>query len=90
MGGWFQARKQWRQAAFWYELALTRKRDDTSGAFVSPDCYGYLPAIGLCVCWYYLGDTEKASAFNELAASYRPEDPHVLYNRTFFSSLSFS
>ena len=90
MGGWFQARKQWRQAAFWYELALTRKRDDTSGAFVSPDCYGYLPAIGLCVCWYYLGDTEKASAFNELAASYRPEDPHVLHNRTFFSSLSFS
>ena len=90
MGGWFQARKQWRQAAFWYELALTRKRVDTSGAFVSPDCYGYLPAIGLCVCWYYLGDTEKASAFNELAASFRPEDPHVLQNRTFFSSLSFS
>lgn len=90
MGGWFQARKQWRQAAFWYELALTRKRDDTSGAFVSPDCYGYLPAIGLCVCWYRLGDVEKAKSFNELAASFRPEDPFVLQNRTFFSSLSFS
>lgn len=90
MGGWFLARKQWRQAAFWYELALTRKRDDTSGAFVSPDCYGYLPAVQLCVCWYHLGDVEKAKAFNELAASFRPEDPFVLQNRTFFSSLSFS
>lgn len=90
MGGWFLARKQWRQAAFWYELALTRKRDDTSGAFVSPDCYGYLPAIQLCVCWYHLGDVEKAKAFNELAASFHPEDPSVLQNRTFFSSLSFS
>lgn len=90
MGGWFLARKQWRQAAFWYELALTRKRDDTSGAFVSPDCYGYLPAVQLCVCWYHLGDGEKAKAFNELAASFRPEDPFVLQNRTFFSSLSFS
>ena len=90
MGGWFLARKQWRQAAFWYELALTRKRDDTSGAFVSPDCYGYLPAIELCVCWYHLGDVEKAKAFNELAASFRPENPFVLQNRTFFSSLSFS
>ena len=90
MGGWFLAREQWRQAAFWYELALTRKRDDTSGAFVSPDCYGYLPAIQLCVCWYRLGDVEKAKSFNELAASFRPEDPFVLQNRTFFSSLSFS
>ena len=90
IGGWFLAREQWRQAAFWYELALTRKRDDTSGAFVSPDCYGYLPAIELCVCWYHLGDVEKARAFNELAASFRPEDPFVLQNRTFFSSLSFS
>ncbi|MGI5930550.1 glycosyltransferase family 2 protein [Pseudoflavonifractor sp.] len=90
IGGWFLAREQWRQAAFWYELALTRKRDDTSGAFVSPDCYGYLPAIELCVCWYHLGDVEKAKAFNELAASFRPEDPFVLQNRTFFSSLSFS
>ena len=90
MGSWFLARKQWRQAAFWYELALTRKRDDTSGAFVSPDCYGYLPAIQLCVCWYHLWDVEKAKAFNELAASFRPEDPFVLQNRTFFSSLSFS
>ena len=88
MGGWFLARARWRQAAFWYELALTRKRDDTSGAFVSPDCYGYLPAIQLCVCWYHLGDVEKAKAFNELAASFRPEDPSVLQNRTFFSSLS--
>ena len=88
IGGWFLARARWRQAAFWYELALTRKRDDTSGAFVSPDCYGYLPAIQLCVCWYHLGDVEKAKAFNELAASFRPEDPSVLHNRTFFSSLS--
>lgn len=90
MGSWFLARKQWRQAAFWYELALTRKRNDISGAFVSPDCYGYLPAIQLCICWYHLGDVEKAKAFNELAASFRPEDPSVLQNRTFFSSLSFS
>ena len=90
IGGWFFAREQWRQAAFWYELALTRQRDDTSGAFVSPDCYGYLPALQLCVCWYRLGDAEKASAFNELAATFRPEDPSVLQNRTFFSSLSFS
>lgn len=90
IGGWFFSRNQWRQAAFWYELALTRKRDDTSGAFVSPDCYGYLPAIRLCACWYYLGDVEQSKAFNELAASFRPEDPFVRQNRTFFSSLSLS
>lgn len=43
LGKHFLDREEYRRAAFWYELALTREREDRSGAFVQPDCYGYLP-----------------------------------------------
>lgn len=75
-------------AAYWYELALTLPRSDRSGAFVSPDCYGYLPCIQLAVCWYHLGNTEKAREYNDRAGAFKPEDAAYLHNRAFFDSLT--
>ena len=43
-----KAEEKYEQAIFWYKLALTKQRNDASGAFISPDCYGYLPYIQLC------------------------------------------
>ena len=88
IGLWFFQKEQYRQAAYWYALALTCARDDRRGGFVSPDCYGYLPCIQLCVCYSRLGDTERAKTFNDLAASYKPDSPAVLHNRAFFQALS--
>ena len=63
---------------------MTCPRDDRRGGFVSPDCYGYLPCIQLCVCYSHLGDRKRAEAFNELAAAFKPNSPSVLHNRTIF------
>ena len=87
IGLWFFQREQYRQAAYWYALALTCTRDDRRGGFVSPDCYGYLPCIQMCVCYSRLGDRKKAEAFNELAAACKPDSPAVLHNRAVFQSL---
>ena len=87
LGRWFFQRDRLRQASFWYALALTCPRDDRRGGFVSPDCYGYLPCIQLCVCWSRLGDRQRAERFNDLAALFKPEDPAVLHNRAYFHSL---
>ena len=87
-GRWFFVRERHGQAAYWYALALTCPRDDRRGGFVSPDCYGYLPCIQLCVCYSRLGDQERAESFNELAASYKPDSPAVLHNREWFRSLA--
>jgi glycosyltransferase involved in cell wall biosynthesis len=73
------------QAIFWYELALTRPFDPESGGFVLPDCYGYIPALQLCVCQDRLGDPLAAAAYNELAAAHKPGAEAVLYNRTYFA-----
>ncbi len=88
IGSWFFQRERYRQAAYWYALALTCARDDRRGAFVSPDCYGYLPYIQLCVCYSRLGDPKRAETFNELAAACKPDSPAVRRNRAFFQSLA--
>ncbi len=87
IGLWFFQRERFRQAAYWYALALTCARNDRRGGFVSLDCYGYLPCIQLCVCYSRLGDQERAETFNELAASYKPDSPAVLHNRSIFHDL---
>ncbi len=81
-------RSEYRQATYWYALALTCARDDRRGGFVSPDCYGYLPCLQLCVCYSRLGEQTRAAAFNELAAAYKPDSPAVLRNREWFRSLA--
>lgn len=87
LGRWFFQREEMSLAAYWYSLALTCPRDDSRGGFVSPDCYGYLPCIQLCVCYSRLGNLERAEQMNELAASFKPDAAPVLHNRSFFQSL---
>ncbi len=87
IGKHFMDRTKYRQAVFWYELALTRKRNDTTGAFVLDDCYGYLPNIQLCVCYDRLGDKVKAAEYNERAGVCKPDSKAVGENRRYFNGL---
>lgn len=80
----FFDREQFDAARYWYLVALSCQRDDSRGGFVSLDCYGYLPCIQLCVCYDRLGEADKAQQFNEMAASFKPDEPAVLQNRAYF------
>ena len=88
LGQFFLQREDWRTAAYWYEQALHCPRPDSSGAFVSPDCYGYVPALQMCVCSYHLGHLSEAKDWNEQAEQYKPGTEACRYNRRFFDSLS--
>ncbi|WP_343252478.1 tetratricopeptide repeat-containing glycosyltransferase family 2 protein [Ligaoa zhengdingensis] len=84
LGRFFLEREDYRTAVFWYEQALGCKREDASGGFVQPDDYGYVPCLQLCVCWYRLGDEEKAREYNERAGREKPESEAYRFNRAFF------
>lgn len=84
IGRHFFDRKNYKVAIFWYELAATRKLDQSSGGFKMMDCYGYIPYLQLCVCYDRIGDREKAIKYNEMAAAIKPNDAKVLYNRAYF------
>lgn len=83
IGAKFYAGQDYRRAVWWYERALDCPPPGAEG-FTSPDCYGYLPCLQLCLCWYALGEREKAAGYNERAGAYKPDDPSYLYNRAFF------
>lgn len=81
----FFDRALWERAAYWYERALECPRRDDQGGFVSPDAYGYLPCIQLCVCCDKLGRVREAEKWNERAGEYKPGDPLVEQNRAYFA-----
>lgn len=89
LGKHFQDREQYAQAVYWYRQALNAEKNLVSGAFVEEDCYGFLPAISLSVCFDRMGDTVQAEKYNELAGSYKPESPYYLSNREYFESRTF-
>lgn len=88
IGCHFFDREQYTRAVYWYEQALVCKRVDDRGGFVTLDSYGYTPCIQLCVCFYRMGEIEKAITYNEKASTYKPDAEAVLTNRDFFANLS--
>ena len=85
LGRHFFDRELYQQAVYWYQAALSCHKDELSGGFISPDCYGYLPCIQLCVCYYRLGDMERAIYYNEQAGTYKPDSQAYLDNQRFFA-----
>ena len=77
-------RGKYEQAVYWYEQALSAKKKPRTGAFISEECYGYLPAISLCVCHDRMGNRELAEIYNEIAGKYRPDSPQYLWNQKYF------
>lgn len=84
LGKYFLDRGGYEQSAFWYRQALLAKKAASSGAFVEEDCYGFLPAISLCVCFDRMGNQEEAERYNELAGRFKPESEYVRLNRQYF------
>lgn len=85
LGRHFMDREQYEQSVYWYGQALEAKKAVRSGAFVAEDCYGFLPAISLCICYERMGDRRRAEEYNELAGQYKPDSPYYLNNKSFFA-----
>lgn len=84
IGQYYFNRNDYTRAAYWYEQALRLPRPDQLGGFVQPDCYGFIPATQLSVCYYRLGNLSQAKKYHQLSGSYKPNDPTYLSNRQFF------
>lgn len=84
LGKHFLDREQYEQAIYWYKQAFTAKKETESGAFVQEDCYGFIPAISLCVCYDRIGKQKLAEQYNEMAGRYRPDSVYYLKNKVYF------
>lgn len=87
IGKHFLERGNYRNAIYWYEIALNTPKNEENGGFVLPDCYDYVPLLQLCVCYDKLGNREKAKKYNERAGACKPYSEAYLYNKRYFDSL---
>lgn len=87
LGSVFMTQNQHQQAIYWYETAASCSLPEQPGGFQSPDSYGFIPSMQLCVCYDRIGDHAKAKAYHEKAKALKPDDEKVLYNEQYFQSL---
>lgn len=78
---------KYKEAAYWYTQALSSQPPEQTGAFVQKDCYGFLPAIQLCVCYDRLGDHRRAWHYHLKSQKLKPEHPSVRQNQTYFEHI---
>lgn len=76
-----------KEAIYWYSQALSLTPDEQSGAFVQKDCYGYLPAIQLCVCYDRLGDHKRAYYYHQKSQKLKPDSEAVKMNQIYFEHI---
>jgi len=84
LGRFFFERGDIASSGFWYEHALSAPDGSLSGGFTVPDCHGYIPYLGLCVCAWQHGDEARAREYNDMAGKIKPGGREYLYNKRFF------
>lgn len=86
IGYYFMHKKDYQTALKWFLLSTHLEKPNTLG-FLLNDYWDFIPNIELSVCYYKLGNIEKAVLYNEIASKYKPNSDAVLYNKKFFASL---
>ncbi len=88
IGAFFFNANQLDRAIFWYELATNLKQPPETMGALERAAWSWLPHLQLCVCNDRLGNLEKARRHNDIALSYNPTHPSMLYNKSYFNNLS--
>ncbi|MFD1778251.1 glycosyltransferase [Fredinandcohnia salidurans] len=81
LGYLLRSKKKYQAAKFWYDTAINYERPEDNWGFFNEAYTTWVPHLNLCVCYYYLGEYEKAYYHNEIARKYRPEDESVINNK---------
>ncbi|WP_129111131.1 glycosyltransferase [Bacillus toyonensis] len=79
----YMDQQKYNEAIFWFKLA-TEVPLATDSPFHSPVSYTWIPYLQMCICYSKLGEQDKAYYYNELAASYVPNNAAIEYNRKYF------
>jgi len=83
LGYHYKEKGDFKTAAAWFETALKLPETDTSG-FQMSDYKRFIPAVELSVCFDRLKLYAKASAFNDLAGTFKPTSQVYLQNKKYF------
>lgn len=88
LGDYYFNLHDYKKAIFWYKLATQLETPTNIVGFQFHDCWGFIPNIQLCVCYYRLGNINEAIKYNEIAGEYKPLDACVKYNKNYFKKIT--
>lgn len=88
LGYYFKTKQQFKQAIYWFGLALTLKKE--SIGFVLNDYWDFIPAVELCACYFAVGDKEKSYQYHILSKSFKPDAKSVIFNENYFKSIGIT
>lgn len=87
LGGYFADREDYRKAVFWYEQAVQATRPADPMVVLNEAAWTWMPHLQLCVCYDRMGNRAKAKEHNDIALTYHPTHPSMLYNDQYFKDL---
>lgn len=87
LGRFFFNKAKYDMAIYWYKLATTLSMNIQNGGFENVDYYKFTPYIGICCCYYRLGNIKEAKEYNEKAGKIKPDDDIYIYNKKYFESI---
>ena len=83
-GHCYMERGLYQHAAQWYRYALN---SNSQSGFVNEYYVTFLPNVQLSVCLWRLGDRQGAKQYHNVAKSMHPNNPTVIANDKWFTSL---
>ncbi|MBP3963863.1 glycosyltransferase family 2 protein [Paenibacillus lignilyticus] len=86
IGAYFFEEKHYETAIFWYRQATEVPQPATMG-MVNNATSTWYPHLQLCLCYDRTGQFEAAHTHNEIALTYNPAHPSLLYNRNYFAEV---
>ncbi|MBR5227770.1 MAG: glycosyltransferase family 2 protein [Clostridia bacterium] len=89
IANYFFNKNKYEIAIYWYKEASEKVLDIYKGGFYIKDCYDFIPYMGMCVCYFKLGDLNKSNEYNKLAGKIKPNDKNYLNNIQFFETKGY-
>lgn len=89
LGRSYQEENRLEEAIFWYNMATNLSTSTNDWGFTDESAYTWLPQLQLCVCYYRLGNLDKAYKHHKKSQEYNPNHESVIYNQSFFQSIGY-
>lgn len=83
IGDYFRNNQNFQIAVFWYNLAIQMK-DKIIHGFNNTTFTTWYPHLSLVVCYWRLGNIEKAIEHHNITKQYIPNNSQVIHNENFF------
>lgn len=87
IGAIFLHEQEYDHAIYWYESATQCTQPKEGMGFTDHSAWTWLPHVQLCLCYDRIGQLDKSKFHHDIAFSYNPTHPSILYNQRYFAGI---